>query len=62
MDDFKQVHYYAQPTNGVNGVAYLVGNIRHDAGFNAMPQGGGKLTDCQIAIIKAWVDAGAPSN
>lgn len=62
MDDFSQVHYYALPTNGINGVPYLVGNIRHDAGFPAMPQGGAKLDDCKIALIKAWVDAGAPNN
>ncbi|MVN76802.1 hypothetical protein GO988_10755 [Hymenobacter sp. HMF4947] len=62
MDDFSQVHYYALPTNGINGVPYMVGNIRHDPGFPAMPQVGAKLNDCQIAVIKAWVDAGALNN
>lgn len=62
MDDLKQIQYYAQPANGINGVPFLIGNIRHDPGFVAMPQGGGKLADCDIALIKAWVDAGAPNN
>jgi hypothetical protein len=62
MEDFTQVKYYATPANGINNVSYLVGNIRHDPGFVAMPYNGGKLAECDIALIKAWVDAGAPSN
>lgn len=62
MEDFTQVKYYANPANGINNVSYLVGNIRHDAGFVPMPGNGGKISDCEIATIKAWVDAGAPSN
>lgn len=62
MEDFTQVKYYATPANGLNNVSYLVGNIRHDPGFVPMPNNGGKLSDCEIATIKAWVDAGAPSN
>lgn len=62
MEDFTQVQFYANPANGRNNVSYLVGNIRHDAGFVAMPYGGGKLSDCDIATIKAWVDAGALNN
>lgn len=62
MEDSTKVKYYANPANGQNGTSYLVGNIRHDPGFVAMPYDGGKLSDCDIATIKAWVDAGAPSN
>jgi len=62
MEDFTQVKYYANPANGINNVSYMVGNIRHDPGFVAMPNNGGKISDCEIATIKAWVDAGAPSN
>lgn len=62
MEDSTKVKYYANPANGLNGTSYLVGNIRHDPGFVAMPYDGGKLSDCDIATIKAWVDAGAPSN
>jgi mono/diheme cytochrome c family protein len=62
MEDFGSLKYYATPSNGRNNVSYLVGNIRHDEGFNPMPDDGGKLSDCDIALIKAWVDAGAPNN
>jgi hypothetical protein len=62
MEDFSSLYYYATPANGRNNVSYLVGNIRHDSGFIPMPYDGGKLSDCEIATIKAWVDAGALSN
>jgi hypothetical protein len=62
MEDFTQVKFYASPANGLNNVSYMVGNIRHDPGFVAMPNNGNKLPDCDIALIKAWVDAGAPNN
>ena len=62
MEDFAALKYYATPANGRNNVSYLVGNIRHDEGFVKMPYDGGKLSDCESATIKAWVDAGALSN
>jgi hypothetical protein len=62
MEDFTTLKYYATPANGRDNVSYLVGNIRHDPGFVAMPNDGGKLSDCEIATIKAWVDAGALNN
>lgn len=40
----------------------LYGAITHAAGYQPMPQTGGKLTDCEIATVKAWIDAGAPNN
>ncbi|GAA4301612.1 cytochrome c [Nibribacter koreensis] len=40
----------------------LMGVITHAAGFSAMPSGGAKLSDCNIAKIKKWVDDGAPNN
>jgi hypothetical protein len=40
----------------------LLGAINHSPGFSAMPQGGNKMQPCEIAKIKAWVDAGAPQN
>lgn len=40
----------------------LVGAITHAAGFAAMPQGGAKLSDCNINKIISWVNAGAPNN
>ena len=66
-------HSTAVSTNGVvldthagvkkqadNGT--LVGAISHAAGFTPMPQGGAKLSDCNIAKIKKWVDDGAKNN
>ena len=50
---------------GVKGVAdngRLYGAINHDPGFVPMPQGGGKMSGCDIKRIKAWIDAGAPNN
>ena len=40
----------------------LIGAINHSPGFKPMPQGGNKLPACDIARIKAWVQAGAPNN
>ncbi len=40
----------------------LIGAITHAPGFSPMPPAGIKLPDCDIAQIKAWVEAGAPNN
>jgi mono/diheme cytochrome c family protein len=40
----------------------LVGTITHAAGYSPMPQGGGKLADCDIARIRTWARNGAPNN
>lgn len=40
----------------------LLGAIRHEAGFTAMPYGGSKMSDCEIRKIEKWVDAGAQNN
>jgi hypothetical protein len=44
----------------VNG--RMIGDINHYTGYNAMPQGGIKLSDCQLAQVRRWVEAGAPNN
>ena len=31
-------------------------------GFFPMPKNGAKLSDCKIAIIRKWIEAGAPEN
>jgi hypothetical protein len=62
MESFPDLQFNSLPANGRNGVANIVGNVRHDAGFVAMPFDGGKLSDCDIAIIEAWSKAGAPNN
>ena len=40
----------------------LIGDIEHLSGYNAMPQVGAMLEDCQITQVKEWVAAGAPNN
>jgi cytochrome c553 len=36
--------------------------INHDAGYPAMPQGGSKLSDCNINKIRSWINHGALNN
>ncbi|MDU0370829.1 hypothetical protein ACFPAF_10525 [Hymenobacter endophyticus] len=40
----------------------LMGVVTHAPGFQQMPQGGAKLSDCDIALLQQWVTAGAPNN
>ena len=40
----------------------LVGAINHYPGFSPMPQGLGKLSQCDIDKVMAWIQAGAPNN
>lgn len=40
----------------------LLGAVKHQAGFVAMPQGGSKLSDCQIKQLEKWIIAGALNN
>ena len=40
----------------------LFGAITHASGFVPMPQNGGKMSQCDINKVKAWIDAGAPDN
>lgn len=40
----------------------LMGSINHANGFVPMPDGGGKLPDCEIAQLQKWIDSGSPNN
>ncbi len=40
----------------------LYGALSWAQGYKTMPQGGSKLTVCQLSKIKSWIDAGAPQN
>jgi hypothetical protein len=40
----------------------LFGAVNHSAGFSPMPQGGNKMSPCDINKIKAWIDGGALNN
>jgi len=44
------------------GNGKLIGAISHNAGFSPMPKNAPKLSDCNIAKIKKWVNAGFPNN
>ena len=52
---------YSNVSNYV-GNGSLIGSIKHDPGFKAMPEGGGKLNACDIKKIQTWIDSGAPNN
>lgn len=49
-------------THSAVQVDALAGTLYNDVFSGAMPQGGSKLSDCDIAKIKKWVDAGALNN
>lgn len=66
-------HSGANPTSGFLLTSYsavklkvddgrLFGAVDHQAGFVAMPQIGSKLSDCNLDLIKTWIDDGAPNN
>lgn len=52
--------YTTDKAIAVNGKLY--GSISHASGYSAMPQGAAKMTDCQLATIKKWIDSGSPNN
>lgn len=39
----------------------LLGSIKHEQGWSPMPQGG-KMDDCTISKIEAWVNNGTPND
>lgn len=47
----------AQATRGA-----LMGSIQGKAPWKFMPQGGNSLSDCEIAQIRKWIDAGTPND
>lgn len=53
-------NYNADKAIAQNGK--LMGSINHAAGFAPMPQGSPKLSSCQIAVIKKWIDSGMSNN
>lgn len=38
----------------------LLGSIKHQSGFSAMPKGASKLSNEDIQIINCWIDTGMP--
>jgi mono/diheme cytochrome c family protein len=42
--------------------ANLLGCIKQEPGFDPMPKGRPKLSDCDIERIERWMNAGKPNN
>ena len=40
----------------------LIGSIKHDSGFSAMPQNANKMSPCNINKVQAWITQGAKNN
>ncbi len=40
----------------------LLGAIEHLPGYSPMPKYGNKLSDCDISIIRIWIEKGALNN
>ncbi|WP_460623045.1 hypothetical protein [Hymenobacter tenuis] len=55
LEDFSVIQKYVRS-------GQLMGNVKHLPGYNPMPDGGNKLSDCDIDLLQKWVDAGAPNN
>lgn len=56
-----QLDSYAEVSKHVQDGS-LLGSIKHETGFKAMPQNQEKLDDCTIAKIEAWINDGAQNN
>ena len=52
--------YAALKPYAIDGTLYC--SISHGAGCAAMPKNSPKLLDCQIVMIKKWIDNGALEN
>ena len=52
--------YASLKVPALNGRLY--GALSHTSPYISMPLGGPKMSDCDLAKVKAWIDAGAPNN
>jgi mono/diheme cytochrome c family protein len=52
--------YTADKAIAQNGKLY--GTINHSAGYKPMPEGMTRLTNCQVASVKQWIDGGLLNN
>lgn len=46
----------------VTNINRVWGAINHHSGYRQMPDGGSKMSPCDISKVKAWIDAGTPNN
>ena len=56
-----KLHDYSDVMVHVNN-GKLMGSINHANGYLPMPNGGGKLADCEISQLQKWIDNGSPNN
>lgn len=40
----------------------LMGTIRHESGYVAMPENAAKINDCYIHALETWISNGKPNN
>jgi hypothetical protein len=40
----------------------LYGVITYTSGYSPMPKGSTRMNNCQVALIKKWIDNGMPNN
>lgn len=66
-------HSGTYPSGGIDLTSYtsikkeadsgkLLGSIRWDQGYAAMPEGSNKMPDCKISQIETWINEGALNN
>jgi mono/diheme cytochrome c family protein len=64
-------HGGSNPSNGLSLETYsdvvacaksnrLMGSLRHETGYYAMPKGGEMLSICEINLFQKWIDLGEP--
>ncbi len=58
--DGSLANYADAKTIGLGGK--LIGALKHQATFSAMPKGAAKWNDCDISKVENWIDAGFPEN
>jgi hypothetical protein len=46
----------------VTNMSRIRGCINHEPGYSQMPQGGNKLSTCELSKIDAWIHLGMPNN
>ena len=45
-----------------NAKDFFIGSIKHTSGYSAMPKGSTKWSDCNIAKMEKWINAGMLNN
>lgn len=66
-------HGNTSPSAGISLVGYsniqavagngkLLGSLRHETGYSAMPKNAPKFDDCKINLITRWINTGKPNN